>query len=254
MITNAELEAAARDVRAARHDAEDEPPTVEELTDWADGKLSPSDAERVACRAARYPELARAALASFDDVPSDAVDTSEDEQARRWEAMKRRLPVTPAPAPAPDVLPFPSPRPQWWRTAAIAAGVSTVILGAVAWREHAGVRGEALARALPAEVVMPGTLRGKGETVGTLPADLTLFHPELADSQLGFSEYRLDVVDRSTSPERVLSSVGGLRPRHREFDVLISRAALTPGHEYAIVVYGVTESGSTSLASYAFRP
>jgi hypothetical protein len=255
MITKAELEAASREALAAPHEAPDEPPTVDELTDWADGKLSPEEAERVARRAARYPELARAALATFDDVPADAAGMTEEEQARQWEAMKRRLPVTPAPEVLPFPAPQPLPQPQWWRTAAIAASVSTVILAGVAVREHAGAReGALVARALAPEVVLPGKTRGPGEAVRRLTADLTLLHPQLTESQLRYSEYRVDVVDRTAQPERVLSSVSGLQPRHRELDVLISRAALTPGHEYAIVVYGLTGPEATSLASYPFRP
>jgi hypothetical protein len=253
MITKTELEAAYRALLAQRRRTPSEPPTAEELGAWADGKLSAEGAARIEELLIDYPELARAAKEpmSYDGEPGDPGYLTPSERDRQWEAMQQHIRQNRPP----DIIRL-TRRPQHWRTLALAASVATVIAGGVAWREHEIARSSAhgpLPRALTVEILQPGPPRGDAPA-RRLSEEITLLSPTLDTSQLRFPEYRVDVVDLATAPPRVLTSVAGLQPRHHGFDVLVTRAALDPDHEYAIVIYGLNGSQVESLSTYPFRP
>ncbi|HEY6141043.1 MAG TPA: hypothetical protein VI670_25075 [Thermoanaerobaculia bacterium] len=227
MISNDDLRAAARALRAG------EPPTDDEIEAYLNGELSADEARRLRERLAQFPELARALNEPFP--AADDPDVLEESRSGG------------------HVLFF-------WRTTAIAAVLTTVVLGVLLLQTQTKMRRmtKDLSRPhvdLENALLLPDGQRGKpsDEAPIALPksGENYLLVPALIH-QPEFRDYRVDIVDLNTpAPHTIWSSSGLHRRSDDTFEIWIPRTFLNPGI-YQLVVYGI-DGTAERLAKYTVR-
>ena len=248
MITKSEWQAVNRQLMAEDRQRLGEPPTAEEILAYTRGELSPEDETRVRERLVCHPDLVRALAVPFPAEPAKPGDPdylSEDEFAKHWEVLQKRMRPH-------RVVRFPH---AWTAIAAACA----IVFGALFWQ--AEWRARRLAKELNEprvaweEYVLPAEgQRGGGNATAVLPAegDTVLLRAPVYN-QPHYAGYRLEIVDPSATPPRVLwSSTGVRRSDDDTFDILVPRAFLRPGR-YQVVLYGVDRAREERLMSYTLR-
>lgn len=220
-----------------------EPPTSDEMLAYMRGELSADDEARFRDRLIPYPELVRTLTASFPAEgaePGDDDYLSEEEYARHWAALQRRMRRD-------AVVPF------WPAVAAIAATLA-LVFGALYWRAHTEQR---LPRVLTVDgqTLFPdGNSRGGANDAATVTphGDWYSLVPVLMDER-PFDNYRVELFDARVNPQRSLWSVSGLRrSENATLIVAVPRSFLTPG-TYRLAIYGTKGAREEHVNNYTVR-
>jgi hypothetical protein len=239
MTDREEWQTAYHDLLAEGRERVGAPPTVEDVEALFRGDLPEADAERVRELLAYYPEMARVMIEPFPMEPADVLSERDLAQIARI-----REHVSNISEPAEPVMAFWSSR-----TFAIAAGVIIAIaIGALVLRPTKEPR------AMLTQVLQPAEEhRGaSSETPVRLSksADYTL--RPIFSSTHRYREYRLELLDVSTDPERrVWLRDHVARQSDDAYPVILSTEDLEPGL-YRLVLYGVNGEPER-LAAYPIR-
>lgn len=252
MTTNSDWQAVHQEMTADDRRKLGEPPTAEEMLAYTRGELSDETAGRVRAGLVCNPDLARALVQPFpadDAKPGDDDFLSQDEMAKHWASLQRRIHDSPKGSGA-RVFQFPS------RWTAIAAAVALVFAG-LFWQ--AELKARRLSRelhephGLESQMLLPDGRRGveqatfltaKGERI---VLDLSLFNASR------FETYRVEMSEETADAARLPWRSAAIRPADEEtLSIDVSRAYLKPG-KYRIVVYGIEGAGEKRLDTYSLR-
>lgn len=265
------LAAAARAVLARRRRELVTPPSPEELIAYHEGRLAPTERERVERALGAFPEAARALrdMAAFPAVAADqpADRLSPEQVAARWQAFRRRLAGAreagevesggaiavggAAASSGPPVARRRTFRPglRWLIPATIAA---VVLLAAVAvWRSGRSAPRPAVnvAMATLSPLPAPGERGGAGREVSLPAAELRsglLLRLDVVGVER-YSEYRLAVAG---AEGRVSWRASGLRRRPDDtLTVFLPPALLAPGR-YRLELSGVGARREEAVEAY----
>lgn len=215
MITKSEWQSANRQLMADRREQLGDPPTAEELQDYMDGKLPAEEEERIRELLVCYPDLARSLAEPFPTQPGF----------------------------------FEMYLPSIYRTVAVAAAAVALVFGFMLWRNQQEVTDPRVS--WKAVTLMPDGARGIEQPIVLEPETDYLLAPAILDQQR-FPEYRVELVNVTTQPHRIVWS--GTRERRDDdtFVVDVQRDFLRRGR-YQLLVYGVEGSRRERLASYSIR-
>lgn len=217
------------------------PPTADEVEALFRGDLPEAEAERVRELLAYYPELARVMTEPFPETAEGVL--TDDELAEDLARIRGRVRAVPA---APVVMHSRRISP---RTLALVAGIVVAIgLGSLAlWRPASGPR------AMSAKVLYPDGRRSASTPTPMPLSTNTDYRLALVfSSTLRYPEYRLELLDLSTTPPRpVWSREGVQRQPDGTYPTTLSTTDLAPGR-YRLALYG-RDGDSVLLATYTVR-
>jgi len=242
MISKSEWQKAYRDSLEQEQIRVGPPPTIEQLDALQRGSLPDDEADRVREQLSYYPDLARAMAAPLPEEEEALTPEELDADRAALLAKIRALPQPP--------LPFPERRPYNRVLAAAAAVIVLATIGGIVlWL---GTRGET--RGHDTRVLYADGHRGGGtQTPIQLSTAVDYLLKPVFRPERTYREYRLDLIDADATPPRVVWSQGGLhRQPDGSYPVTLSTAKLSPGR-YELVLYGIEDNQSTSLASYTLR-
>jgi hypothetical protein len=217
------------------------PPTPEEIAALMRGELSASEAARVRALCVYYPALTDVLL---EKAPvEETVVVPREEVARTWESLRLRL----------DDAPHFSRKRRIVRTALPLAAMLAV--GFFAGFITKSLKNDApRAFDVPHELHPVAVRRGAAEArPHLLPASENDYLLVLMlGRETNYREYRVDLVDRETTPPRVIwRSSGVARVDDRPFTIAVPRTFVDPG-VYELELYGL-DGESHHLASYVVR-
>lgn len=245
MITKSDWQAAGRQLMAEdRRNLE--PPTSEEMLAYTRGELSPEAEARVRERLVCHPDLLRTLTEPFPTEgaePGHADYVADDEYARHWNAMRKRMGRGGEFQANGRVL-------QFWRTVSAIAAALALVAGIGWWRTVLTVVQPRLVG--DAQTLLPDGRRGPSTDVPVMEiqGDSITLMPSLI-GPLDFAQYRLELVRVATN--RTVWRSGVVRPREQgAFEILIPKRLIKPG-EYRIVIHGVATRGEQQVATYSVR-
>jgi hypothetical protein len=241
MITKSEWQAVNQQMMADDRRRVGEPPTAEEILAYTRGELTPEEEARVRERLVCYPDLVRTLTAPFPiegAEPGDPDFLPDEELARHWEAMRKR--VHHRGRDEHRVLRF-------WRVSAALAAAMALLFGVLLWQTALKVREP---RAVWEEqVLLPDGRRGPAAEPVALTArgdSILLVMPLIGPRN--FDAYRIEIVEVSTKRPKWSSSA--LTPGNEDaLAILVGRSFLKPGR-YQVVVYG-RGAGEQLVATYS---
>jgi len=244
MTTKLEWQAANRELMAEERRRLGDPPTAEEVLAFTRGELGPEENARIREKLVAYPELVRTMTAEFPTegaAPGDSDYLSDDEFAKHWASLKKRMPD----AGGARVL-------QFWPAFGSIAAALAVVFGTLFWQARSELTKPRIP--LDQQVLLPDDQRGAG-AVGTVLAaqgeTFLLIVPMINEPE--FNNYRLEIVDvLANPPRRRWSSEPMPRRANDSFPILVSRKFLTPG-KYQVVLYGVSGARQEQLSGYTLR-
>jgi len=210
------------------------PPTAEELLQLSAGKLSETEAANVRERISLYPDLARVLAAPFPE--------------------------------AGNVVPYPRKGAAVWKISALAASVTAVAAATAIVFASLFVRvsreRDRFERMLAAPQSSIDNIifsmdpdRGgpSPERRVSSRADYLLLIPTLAPGEPGYPDYRIELLDLSSEPPRVVwHTTGILRRSDNSFEIIVPRASLER-HKYELVITGIGVGEPRELARFTFH-
>jgi hypothetical protein len=222
------------------------PPTFEEVEALSLGQLSEEEAERIRELLSYYPDMLRVLTEPF---PTTTENVLTDQQiATDLASIRQHVRGGSTP---PIVFPQ---KHESWRALAIAASVVVAIaLGSLGlWRMTSHPR------SLLTQVVYPVQERGISArgVPSTTPVHLSksadyILKP-VFDAPRDYREYRLELLDLSTTPPRRVWVRGNIgQQRDGTYPVRLSTDELDPGL-YRLILYGVNGTAE-DLAEYTIR-
>lgn len=215
MITKSEWQSVNRQLMADRREQLGDPPTAEELQAYMEGKLPEAEEERIRELLVCYPDLARSLAEPFPTQPGF------------FEMHAASL----------------------YRAAAAVAAAVALLFGFLLWRNQQEVTDPRVS--WKAVTLMPDGARGIEQPIVLEAETDYLLAPAILDQQ-NYPEYRVELVNVTTQPHRIVWS--GTRERREDdtFVVDVQRSFLKRGR-YQLVVYGVNASRREQLARYSIR-
>jgi len=220
-----------------------EPPTPDEMLAYVRGELSADDEARFRERLLPYPELVRTLTAPFPTEgaePGDEDYLSDEDFARHWAAMQKRMP-----RPAVVYL--------WPSVAAIAASLA-LVLGVLYWQKQVQTERPHVLTVDSQPLFPDGSERGGGSAPATVMPEDGWYSlvPVLMDER-PFDSYRVELFDAGVDPQRSLWTMSGLRRRQdATLIVAVPRSFLSPGL-YRLAIYGSKGKGEEHVNSYTIR-
>jgi len=220
-----------------------EPPTSDEMLAYLRGELSADEEAHFRDRLIPYPELVRTLTAPFPAEgaePGDEDYLSNEELARHWAAMQKRMPRG-------AVV-------QFWPSVAAIAATLALVFGALYWRSHTE-QGQPRVLTVDGPTLFPdGNQRGSGSDAATVTphGDWFALVPVLMDER-PFDHYRIELFDGSVNPQRSVWSMSGLRrTENATLIVAVPRSFLSPGI-YRLAIYGSKGTREEHVNDYTIR-
>lgn len=208
------------------------PPTAEELLKLSAGELSEAEAANVRERISLYPDLARVLAAPFPEA-----------------------------AGAPEnVVPYPPKEAMVWKISALAAAAVAIVF-AWLWMRAATERNTFRRIHAEPQASIDNIVFSMDPDRGGPPperrvssrADYFLFLPTLAPGDPAYPDYRVELIDVTADPPRIVwQRTGILRRSDNSFEIVVPRSSLEP-HKYQLVITGVGTDEPRELARFTFR-
>jgi hypothetical protein len=218
-----------------------EPPTAEEVLAYTRGELPAHEAARVCERLVAYPDLVRTLTAEFPAdaaTPGDPDYMSDDEFAKHWASMQKRLPRKEGGRVV-----------QFWPVISAIAATLAIVFGALFLQQRAELMRPRVA--WDQQDLRPDGSRGFNDNAVTLQAQgesfLLVLRPPATPV---FDSYRLEIV--SSNPERSLWKSEKLPWRVDDIPILVRRSFFKPG-KYQVILYGESGGQEERVNTYSLR-